>query len=185
MDGDDDASLVRAAQAGRLEAFGDLIERHAGGLRGFLALLAVPASERDERSQDVFVEAFRSLRRTDPERPFGPWLRGIARHQVLAAGRLRGRARRARALDGIAELLAASDAEPEPFGDLLAPLRACVAALPVAARRLLSLRYGEDLDSGAIALRSGRSPEAVRMALGRLRAGLRECVRRRLAGGAA
>jgi RNA polymerase sigma-70 factor, ECF subfamily len=178
----DDAELIHAAQAGQVEAFGDLVERHVADLRGFLALLGVPGGERDELSQDVFVEAFRSLGSYQPVRPFGPWLRGIARHQVLAARRRRGRGRRALALDAVAELIAAAESAATPWAELVGPLRTCTEALPEPARQLLGLRYGEDLDSPAIAARTGRSPEAVRMALARLRAALAECIRRRLGG---
>ena len=59
-------------------------------------------------------------------------------------------------------------------------LRACVERLPEKSRRLLELRYEDDLPCDEIAARVGSSIDAVYQNLSRIRGRLEECVRRRL-----
>jgi RNA polymerase sigma-70 factor (ECF subfamily) len=68
--------------------------------------------------------------------------------------------------------------------DLLADRRAllpeCIARLQETARRLVVLRYDEGLSVKDVAVRVGRTPAAIDMALSRIRRTLRECITRKL-----
>ena len=53
-------------------------------LLAFLRALVKDPAAIEDLQQEAFVTAWRNLDRFDHDRPFGPWLRGIARNHVLA-----------------------------------------------------------------------------------------------------
>ena len=129
------------------------------------------------------IERLDAFRR---EEDFGAWVRGIARR--LVANALRKENRRRQILsDHVTELLlAATPEELHPLAetaeeDRLAALRSCLEKVPESGRRLLELRYFEEVSPGVIAGRLERSANDVRQQLFRLRRALLECIERRLA----
>jgi RNA polymerase sigma-70 factor (ECF subfamily) len=79
-----DSDLLQRVQRGEVEAFAPVVRRHLPALRAFVALhLPVPHLA-DEIAHETFVFAFRHLHEFDLERPFRPWLRGIAWQLVRA-----------------------------------------------------------------------------------------------------
>jgi len=79
----DDLALVRRAQAGDVEAFGVLVERHRRAV--FRAALAAvrSASEADEVAQDAFITAFQKLEGFRGEASFKTWLLAIAWRKAI------------------------------------------------------------------------------------------------------
>ena len=73
----EDQALVRRAQAGDVEAFGQLVERNRRAV--FRAALAAvgSASEADDVAQEAFVTAFRKLTAFRGESSFRTWLLAI------------------------------------------------------------------------------------------------------------
>lgn len=84
-------------------------------------------------------------------------------------------------LERIDHCFQSADTEPSYATARIAALDECVETLPERSRRLLSLKYtrGEAVES--IAAEMGQSFETVKKALVRIRAGLHECVRQKLA----
>jgi RNA polymerase sigma-70 factor (ECF subfamily) len=79
----DDLALVRRAQAGDVEAFGTLVERHRRAVfRAALAAVRSPA-EADEVAQDAFVTAFQKLQGFRGEASFKTWLLAIAWRKAI------------------------------------------------------------------------------------------------------
>jgi RNA polymerase sigma-70 factor (ECF subfamily) len=79
----DDLALVRRAQAGDVEAFGTLVERHRRAVfRAALAAVRSPA-EADEVAQDAFVTAFQKLQGFRGEASFKTWLLTIAWRKAI------------------------------------------------------------------------------------------------------
>ena len=80
---DDDAALVRRAQAGSREAAAQLFELHWP--RAWRAALAVTGSHAaaDDVAQDAFERAFAGLARFDATRPFAPWLHRIVVNRAI------------------------------------------------------------------------------------------------------
>lgn len=73
----DDLALVRRAQSGDVEAFGELVERHRRAVfRAALAAVRSPA-DADEVAQDAFVTAFQKLDGFRGEASFKTWLLAI------------------------------------------------------------------------------------------------------------
>ncbi len=173
-------SRVTSALGGDVEAFGELVEEFQGPVRGFVAMLGVPADANEDVAQDVFIEAFRSLGTYDAGYPFDGWLRGIARNLALRHHTAQARTRRgsARLREFLAESCAALEGERPIHG--LDALRECMKQLTGRAADLISMRYAQGQTSREIAYSTNQDPVAVRMALSRIRTALRDCITVRL-----
>jgi RNA polymerase sigma-70 factor (ECF subfamily) len=82
-----DRALVLAARQGDQAAFRALYERHAGPVLGLLRHLVFDRARADDALEDTFVKVFAALRQFDVERPFGPWVKEIARNVARDAPR--------------------------------------------------------------------------------------------------
>ncbi|HTL44851.1 MAG TPA: sigma-70 family RNA polymerase sigma factor, partial [Vicinamibacterales bacterium] len=80
---DPDVALVRRAQAGDVEAFGDLVERHRRSvMRAAVAALG-SATEADDVVQEAFVTAFQKLSGFRGEASFKTWMLSITWRKAL------------------------------------------------------------------------------------------------------
>ena len=78
-----DLDLIRLAQAGDAEAFGELVERHRRAVfRAALAGVGSPA-EADDVAQDTFVAAYRKLSSFRGDAALRTWLLAIAWRKAL------------------------------------------------------------------------------------------------------
>ena len=82
-----DAELARLSADGDDRAFGELVLRHQERLFRLLRRYLGSADEAQEAAHEAFVAAWTALRRYDPERPFGAWLRTIAINKARDRGR--------------------------------------------------------------------------------------------------
>jgi RNA polymerase sigma-70 factor (ECF subfamily) len=79
----DDLDLVRLAQAGDAEAFGELVDRNRRAVfRAALAAVGSPA-EADDVAQDAFVTAFHRLGQFRGDSSFRTWLLAIAWRKAI------------------------------------------------------------------------------------------------------
>lgn len=79
----DDLGLVRRAQGGDVEAFGELVERHRRSVfRAALAAVGSP-SEAEDVTQEAFVTAFQKLGTFRAEASFKTWLLAIAWRKAI------------------------------------------------------------------------------------------------------
>ena len=74
----DEATLIKKAQDGDIEAFSELVKLYQGSVRACLAVRMSSKFEADDLAQDTFVTAFRKIKEFDVTKPMGPWLRSIA-----------------------------------------------------------------------------------------------------------
>jgi RNA polymerase sigma-70 factor (ECF subfamily) len=137
--------------------------------------------------QEALLVAWNRLDDYDRERPFGAWLRGIARNLVLAYCRKHERAKLVAFNDDVMEGVAAKfdeleAAHPGDWDVKLEALRVCLAALGSRDREVVSSHYRDELDCGAIAAQTGLGVEVVKKRLQRARAALAECILRRSKG---
>lgn len=165
--GDDaDAQLsrwMRAAQAGDAAAYRQLLSAIQPVLRRI-----VRGKIRDEAAvEDVLQNALLSIhrgRRTyRPERPFGPWMRAIARNSII--DHFRDRKRKGdREVELIAEEWADTREESGEGDRRLAPeLESALRALPDAQREAVTLVQVEGLSVAEAALRAGVSTGALKV----------------------
>jgi RNA polymerase sigma-70 factor (ECF subfamily) len=79
----DDLPLVHRAQAGDVEAFGELVERHRRAVfRAAMAAVRSP-SEADEVAQEAFITAFQKLSGFRGEAAFKTWLLAITWRKAI------------------------------------------------------------------------------------------------------
>lgn len=165
----DEASLVRALQAGERGAFEAFYRAFAPSVyRAALGLLRDPMA-----AEDVVVEvlwrAFRNREELDPGRSPLPWLQKVAVNRALSLLR-RGR----RGAESIERLAAAGEpwalASEMDGRETAIVLWRLVERLPAEQRAAVVLRYVMDLGVGEIAALLGLSPNTVKH---RIAAGLR------------
>jgi RNA polymerase sigma-70 factor, ECF subfamily len=149
--GEADDVLVRRAQGGDADAFGQLVERYMR--RAYYSALSLVGSREDalDLSQEAFARAYRARRTIDPNRPFYAWLYQILRR--LCFNFLRDRRTRAASLDAASSWLAdqaASRGAPGPeesYAREEARRRVAFAIeqLPAREREVLALKEFEGL----------------------------------------
>jgi RNA polymerase sigma-70 factor (ECF subfamily) len=162
-----DDELMPRAQAGDVDAFAGLYDRHAPGVLALLGRMLSNASEAEDVLHDVFLEAWQAVREFDRTRSsVRTWL--LVRARSRALDRIKRRAREPRPYEGLAPigailpaLVGCSDVEQR-----LAVQRA-LAELEPSVREALELSYYEGMTGGEIAERTGVPEGTVRSRLSR------------------
>ena len=110
------ARLVRAAQNGDREAFGQLVQRYERSVYGTVYRRLGDHGEAQEVCQEVFMQALRKIDQLNDPECFGAWLRSIANRMAINRA-----VRRAPVIPARAETFEAACAECEtPLGNVLA-----------------------------------------------------------------
>jgi RNA polymerase sigma factor (sigma-70 family) len=185
LDAASEAMLVAQARGGDATAQRRLVELHQARLHRYLLGHAITAAEAEELTQDVLLEAFRSLASFQGGSRYLSWLTGIALHRVrnyVTRSAWRGvevPLRPDHAVDA-ASLYDRSPMSPEraaAYGEAFHALMRCIELLPRDARDSL-LRIGiEEMTweeaaactgepLGSLKSRVSRARKAVRQRLG-------------------
>jgi RNA polymerase sigma-70 factor (ECF subfamily) len=155
--------LMAAAQDGDSAAYEALLHEIVPALRVFVGARLRETSAAEDVVQNVLLSLHRARHTYEPGRPFGPWLRTIARNAVFDAFRARGkRAERETALAD-ADLIAD---EREPFradAPLSARMTQALAMLPRAQREAVELIHVRELSVAEAAARAGVSVSALKV----------------------
>jgi RNA polymerase sigma-70 factor (ECF subfamily) len=175
-----DATLVEQALAGSQDAYRVLVERHSRAVLTLVARMVRDQGVAEELAQDAFVKAFGALRSFDPSYKFTNWLLRIA-HNV-AIDHLRKSRPHVLSIDDEAsgrdmadvltderELSALDRAVQRDFRQ---DLEAALGALRPEFRRLVVMRYLEDMSYEDIAEVLGLPLGTVKSHLHRARAAL-------------
>lgn len=165
-----------------LDAF---VRQHQVGTWRYLRYLGADAALAEELTQDALVRALEAGQANADARTAARWLRTTARHLWIDDRRRRLRHDRSRIrIDDLdAELVDSAweatlrDDDGAGFREALGH---CMAALPARSRQALELRYRDDAGRAGMARALDLSEAGVKQLLRRLRAGLRECIERRL-----
>lgn len=166
-----------------LEEFDDIVRRTHVQIRAYIAGMGIASHEVDDLAQEVYLALYRGHDGVPAEVSPERWLKGIARNLCLNHIRRksrRGRLQREALAELLAELESATD-HASQSGHLDAALEGCYDRLPDDSKRLLKLRYRDDLPSHEIAATVESTAQAIRVALHRIRAGLKDCIMRKLA----
>jgi RNA polymerase sigma-70 factor, ECF subfamily len=145
---------VRAAQAGDRAAFGALYHQFARMVHGIL-LAHVSYSEAEDLMQDVFVRVMQQLPGLREAEAFGGWVGAIARRAAI------DHHRRRRPLSVVADRLPGVS---RPDGEAFEVLET-IQRLPESYRETLVLRLVEGMTGPEIAVRTGLTPDSVRVNL--------------------
>lgn len=185
----DERELVAAVLRKDRKATAEFVDRFSDAVYQYVHWRLAPNTDAaDDLTQDVFLEAWRSLERYRGESGLKQWMAGIARHKVQ--DHYRRVLRHAELPD---EPDAPSPAQltvgPEFADALVAAQRAeaiqdILAGLPETYRCVLQWRYWDRQSGAEIGKEIGRTEKAVERLLARARVQFREEFARRFGGGA-
>ena len=166
---------VRAPETAALARVPDL-HAHAEMLRRYLFVLGARADRIEDLLQEVFAVALKKELNDQGAAPVAVFLRRAAKNMVLRDRHSQVARREVELADEVwREECVDEDEELR-----LDALRQCVAALADRSRALLQRVYVDGAGRRDVGKEFGLVPNGVKTAMRRLRAGLRECVARRL-----
>jgi RNA polymerase sigma-70 factor, ECF subfamily len=169
-----DADLVSKAQAGRLDAFEELVRRHR--LATYRVALRMLGDEHDaeDATQDAFVQAWRNLARFRADAAFSTWMYRIVTNRCLNLIRARRRT------EPLPHDRQAPASEPDRIAEgrwQVEDLKRAIARLTPEQRAPLVLRELEGCSYGEIAEALELSIPAVKSRLHRARLELLSAMR--------
>ena len=166
------------------EVFEILVREHADMLITFIRAVVRDDDLAEDLFQETMLVAWRRLDQYDRDRPFAPWLRGIARRLILAEFRQNGRrfyTCHATVLNRLDALTAAVERQPgDQWHEKLSALEECLAGLPEPFRLAVELRYERELGQAQMAKQLQLSVAGVKKRLQRARERLFSCIERKL-----
>lgn len=174
--------LIARVRAGEVAVYAELVRAWQADVWKVVVGMLRDGRVAEDLVQQAFVNAYEHLDRYRAGADFGAWIKAIARNLVRLE--LRGRAREDRRLAAYHALVearlndASAEAREAELGDAL---RKCRELVPPPAAEALALRYDHGRDFEDVARSLGRSVEATRQLLARVRAALRDCIQKRLA----
>lgn len=160
----------------QLQEFVRELAANQGRMRAFIVSLMPGSPDVGDVLQETNVTLWKSRERYQPGTNFSAWAFTIAKLEVL---HYRTRAKRyGRTLfsDELVAMLAEEAPEGGEHEAYLNALEACLAKLTDRERELVDARYQPGASLEMHAHLSGHKPSALRVALLRIRAGLKECV---------
>lgn len=161
------------------DVFEILVREHADMLAAYLRSLIWTPSAVDDLFQETMLVAWTSLQQYDRDRPFGPWLRGIARNLVCEhqrRGKVRAWVDDLDVLNGLDERYDRLAIPGEIFRDRADRLLGCLARLPESMREAVELVYARGLLLRQIAQSVGASEESIKKRVQRARQLLARCL---------
>lgn len=161
--------------------FDILVRQHAEMLNAFIHSFAFEKSTVDDVFQETIITAWKRIDEFDRSRPFGPWLRGIARNHILNSAR-KNRRYRTHLTELMQQRIAlqfdkVDQAAGDSFSQRISELHDCIARLKEDAHEAIDLVYVRGLDAAAAAKALGTTDETFRKRLYRARLALAECLR--------
>ena len=155
--------------------------QHQNALKAYIGSMVRDPHAREDIFQEVALAMCDAFERYDESRPFKAWARGIATNKILKLWEQSKREIVAFSPEAVEAVASAYEETDDQVSDAQEALRHCMENLPERSRQLLGLRYGGALKLKDIAVRMGRTLSAAHKALARIRAGLQQCIQRRLA----
>ncbi|MEE9281183.1 MAG: sigma-70 family RNA polymerase sigma factor [Myxococcota bacterium] len=154
---------MEAAQAGDGVAYERLLLAVLPVLRQLVSARLGDPSSVEDVVQNVLFSIHRARHTFQPGRPFGPWMRAIARNAVVDGQRQRsGRLRRERPLSEAEEVEDKSEATAAA-APLSSSLRRALEALPPGQRQAVELIHLRELSVSEAAKRVGITPGALKL----------------------
>jgi RNA polymerase sigma-70 factor (ECF subfamily) len=178
--------IVIKARSGDTAAFCELVTHYGPAIRSLCLMRAVEANRADDIAQQVFLLAWKRLPELNEPAAFWSWLETITRNHLLTEWRRAERERRMHQRYSSACLAKAEiDAETnlenaEELSRHVDSLKKCLDSLPAELRKMVKMRYDENKTSQEISTILGRSADAVRQTMFRLREKLKDCIERRM-----
>lgn len=163
------ATQVRQAQL--------LFTRHSAAIRGFIHSLVTHPQDADDVFQEVFITVSEKANAYQPGTNFLAWVYVIAKFKVMQHTQ---RQQRHQSLSPDTIELLADDApmQEDKTEARLVSLRDCLKRLKPKVRRLLDMRYKDQLPAAEISKLAGLTVGSVYVTLSQARTFLRNCIDR-------
>jgi RNA polymerase sigma-70 factor (ECF subfamily) len=171
---DDEATIVRRAQAGDMHAFESLYCAHVGRVYAICLRMLANVPRAEELTQKAFLVAWQKLADFRGESAFGSWLHRVAVNAVLAD--MRAEHRRRQRVFGTDDPAGLETAPPPPSPGLQLDLDQAIAALPTQARAVFVLHDVEGWQHDEIAAQLGVAVGTSKAQLHRARKLLQEAL---------
>jgi len=172
-----DCNDIRACLHGDSEAFERLVRRHQGHIARLMWRFVRDRTECERLVQDVFVEAYFSLKSYKGKAPFLHWLRKIGTRVGYRFWKEQGKAKRFLPLQDF-DSIEVHEKRSIDAGKASEILHCLLARLPGPERLVLTLMYFEDCGTREIAQRTGSSRAAVKMRALRARRKIKQIAER-------
>jgi RNA polymerase sigma-70 factor (ECF subfamily) len=156
-------------------AFADIYRENHAAVHGYLRARLLNAGDAEDLCQEVFLRAYRGLRRYDPTASIRPWLLGIGRN-VLHEHVRRVRKRKEVAWTELCLELEETVESEGLYEDILHLLPICTVRLGESARQAIAWHYTRGEKLREIAARLDKSLGAVKVLMVRARQALRRCI---------
>ncbi len=171
----EDSDIIQECLNGETEAFGMLVDKYKEGIYAFAYGKLRDFQDAQDVTQEVFIEAYRSLRSLRRWESFSFWLYRIAYTKCGLLMRNRSKkVDRDFIEDHEPEIINKPSLNLYQQSQLTESVRESLDSLPEAYREVLVLYYFGGMNSNEIAEATGRSPNAIRMSLSRARAQFRK-----------
>lgn len=158
-----------------------LFTTHEQALRAFVRRLVPQRTDADDVMQDVCVVLWEKFETFSESRDFRAWAFGVARYEVLAWLRDKGRDRLVLKEEVVLKIAEESLQDDGVLERQRHALEGCIAKVPARQRDLLMQAYQPTIRIQEVAQASGRSVPGFYQWLHRMRRTLLECVRRAMA----
>lgn len=134
--------LIRRTRSGSKHAYGELYENTVKDVYQTVHFLLDDKSDVDDVVQEIYIEVLRNLHRFNTDKPFRPWLKGIAIKQISAYRRRRWISFRNYQKISKQPSEVEDDFSPQVVDDLVnKQLVQLVEQLPFKLRQVIILRY--------------------------------------------
>lgn len=148
-----------------------------GKLRGYVFSATRDYHATEDILQEVAIVVAKKASTYDSERPALPWFMGIARNQIQRHYRAKGKEAANVSFELLEDFMPLySSYETEEITERQLALKNCMEKLPEKQKRIMQLRYVEELDCSQISKTIGRSIQGIYGLLKRMKLGLRKCV---------
>ena len=168
-----------------LSAFVKLLTNHQGEIRAFVISLLPGSPDVADVVQETNLVLWNKRDNFELGTNFVAWAFTTARYQVMKQRLRQKRDGKVMFSDELIDTLAEMAPPPGTNDEYLLALEECMERLNPAQRKMISSRYSAGMSLQKQAAASGGTAGSLRIALMRLRAGLRLCVERQIKGGVA
>lgn len=164
----------------QLERFVHYLTESQPSLQAYLVASLGNYDDAGEVLQRTNLALWRKAKEFRPDAKFLPWAVGVAKFELLAFYRDRGRDKHVFS-EHLATIMLDTTAELFPdHSPHQEALRECMSQLPAASRDLINLRYEDGATLRQMSQRLNRTEHAVKFSLARIRKSLAKCIRQRI-----
>ena len=149
-------------------------------LKGFILALLPDIHRAEDVLQEVFLTLTQKADEFQPGTDFVAWARAVARIKVLQRYDQDKKAPRPLCPEALDALVAAAPQMDDSRSSRRQAVGMCLEKVAPTARRIIDLRYDEELSPPEIARKLSWSVDAVHVGLAKVRKFLRECSQQRL-----